>query len=69
MKHALAHLSPEQRLLRKEVLFHLQWSRTTLWRRERDGLRFVGGEIEVRELQEWLERREPRPEPEEALLR
>ncbi len=61
MENPLAHLPSEDRLTRKEILFLLKWSRTTLWRRERDGLRFVDGEIEVRELLEWLERREPLP--------
>lgn len=48
-------------------MFHLKWSRTTLWRRERDGLRFVDGTIEVQELQEWLERWERRPALEAVL--
>ncbi|HEV7401674.1 MAG TPA: hypothetical protein VGO11_02065 [Chthoniobacteraceae bacterium] len=61
MENSLTHLPPEHRLGRKEVLYLLKWSRTTLWRRERDGLRFVAGEIEVRALREWLEQREPRP--------
>jgi hypothetical protein len=61
MENPLTQLPPDHRLGRKEVLYLLKWSRTTLWRRERDGLRFVHREIEVRELREWLERREPRP--------
>lgn len=64
MENPLAHLPPDHRLTRKEILFLLKWSRTTLWRRERDGLRFVDGEIEVRELLDWIERREPLSAPE-----
>lgn len=60
MENPLTHLPSDQRLLRKEVLYLLKWSRTTLWRRERDGLRFAGGEIEVGALREWLARWERR---------
>ena len=55
MENLLTHLPANQSLCRKEVLFHLKWSRTTLWRRERDGLRFADGTIEVRELDAWLD--------------
>jgi hypothetical protein len=64
MENPLTQLPSDQRLLRKEVMFLLKWSRPSLWRRERDGLRFVGGYIAVQDLSEWLdhwERRFPAP--------
>jgi hypothetical protein len=66
MENQLTHLPPEDRLHRKEVMFLLKWSRATLWRRERDGLRFVDGTIEVRDLIEWIEQWARRPQNESA---
>jgi hypothetical protein len=61
MNHALSSLPAAYRLYRKDVCHFLNWSRTTLWRRERDGLRFVEGTIELGALLAWLEKNEWRP--------
>jgi hypothetical protein len=45
-------------LCRKEVRQLLQWERTTLWRREREGLRFVADRISLGNLMWWLEQRD-----------
>ena len=54
MNQALTSLPPRYRLCRKDVCHFLKWSRTTLWRRERRGLRFEEGVIELGELLAWV---------------
>jgi hypothetical protein len=70
MNHALPPLPPDHRLGRKDVCWYLKWSRSTLWRRERQGLRFVDGAIPLRQLQAWLDEHEsefPAERPSEPL--
>jgi predicted DNA-binding transcriptional regulator AlpA len=48
----------EPLLTAKEVCFTLGWSRTTLWRRKREGCPFVGGRIGSVTLAWWMELRD-----------
>ena len=66
MNHPLTSLPPRYRLYRKDVCHFLKWSRTTLWRRERRGLRFAEGGIELGDLLAWVDAHERRARREQG---
>lgn len=45
----------EKLMTRKEARFVIGWSKTTLWRRERDGLPFIDNRIGSVTLAWWVE--------------
>jgi hypothetical protein len=48
----------ENLLSRKDILRIFGWNRSTLWRREREGLPIIAGRIGENKLAWWLEQRD-----------